>query len=66
MSAMKIRDAQILIVPGYKNSGEGHWQTRWQNKMPNASRVKQEAWSKPERDKWVGAVRQAIEDAELP
>ncbi|MEO1702275.1 MAG: alpha/beta hydrolase [Pseudomonadota bacterium] len=63
---MKIRDAQILIVPGYKNSGEGHWQTRWEAKMPNATRVEQEAWSKPERDDWVGNVRKAIENAALP
>ncbi|MEL6203025.1 MAG: alpha/beta hydrolase [Pseudomonadota bacterium] len=63
---MKIRDAQILIVPGYKNSGEGHWQTRWQNKMPNATRVEQVAWSKPERNAWVKAVRVAVETATLP
>ncbi|TIM62907.1 MAG: alpha/beta hydrolase, partial [Mesorhizobium sp.] len=26
---MKVRDADILIVPGYTNSGPDHWQSRW-------------------------------------
>ncbi|MEO0544720.1 MAG: alpha/beta hydrolase [Pseudomonadota bacterium] len=63
---MKIRDAQILIVPGYKNSGESHWQSRWQAKMPNAIRVEQESWTKPERDDWVERVKDAIANTTLP
>ncbi|WP_202110586.1 alpha/beta hydrolase, partial [Brucella abortus] len=26
---MKVKDADILIIPGYTNSGPDHWQTRW-------------------------------------
>lgn len=53
---MKIRDANIIIVPGYKNSSEDHWQSRWQEKIPSASRVEQTEWHKPVREHWVEAV----------
>ncbi|MWC39023.1 alpha/beta hydrolase, partial [Brucella abortus] len=29
MGGMKVKDADILIIPGYTNSGPDHWQTRW-------------------------------------
>ncbi|MEL6436879.1 MAG: alpha/beta hydrolase [Pseudomonadota bacterium] len=60
---MKIRDAHILLVPGYKDASPDHWQSRWEAKMPNVSRVTQAQWSKPERDAWVATVREAIEGA---
>jgi uncharacterized protein len=67
MSAvMKAADADILMVPGYENSGPEHWQTRWQQKLSSARRVKQRAWSKPERDEWVEAVAKAVNSAEKP
>ena len=36
MRRMKVKDADILIVPGYTNSGPDHWQTRWQAKLSTA------------------------------
>ncbi|RVB59940.1 alpha/beta hydrolase, partial [Mesorhizobium sp. M7A.F.Ca.CA.002.04.1.1] len=47
---MKVRDADILIVPGYTNSGPDHWQSRWQSKLSTARRVEQAEWSKPVRE----------------
>jgi predicted alpha/beta hydrolase family esterase len=63
---MKIRDADIVIIPGYRNSGAEHWQSRWQAKMKTARRVEQAEWTKPVRDDWVGAVRDAIAQASGP
>lgn len=63
---MKVKDADILIIPGYTNSGPGHWQTRWQQKLSTARRVEQDAWSKPVRDDWVANVVAAIDEAERP
>lgn len=57
---MKIRDADILIVPGYRNSEPDHWQSRWQAKMATARRVEQAEWTKPVRDDWVAGMRRAI------
>ncbi|MCV9960531.1 alpha/beta hydrolase [Pararhizobium sp. BT-229] len=50
---MKASEADILIVPGYTNSGPDHWQTRWQNKLASARRVEQAEWAKPVREDWV-------------
>lgn len=63
---MKVKDADILIIPGYQNSGPDHWQTRWQAKLSTARRVEQAAWSKPEREEWTAKVAEAVNEAERP
>lgn len=63
---MKVKDADILIVPGYTNSGPEHWQTRWQSRLSTARRVEQAEWSKPVRDEWVANVVAAVNEAERP
>lgn len=66
MEAMKVKDSDILIIPGYTNSGPDHWQTRWQAKLSTARRVEQVEWSKPVRDDWVAEVVKAVNAAERP
>ncbi len=66
LSAMKVRDADILIVPGYTNSGPDHWQSRWQSKLSTARRVEQTEWSKPVREDWTASVAKAVNEAEKP
>ncbi|HEY6632999.1 MAG TPA: alpha/beta hydrolase [Rhizobiaceae bacterium] len=63
---MKVKDADILIVPGYTNSGADHWQTRWQSKLSTARRVEQAEWSKPVREDWIRAMSSAVNEAERP
>ncbi|TCD14546.1 RBBP9/YdeN family alpha/beta hydrolase [Oricola cellulosilytica] len=63
---MKIKDAEILIVPGYTKPHLDHWQSRWLQKMPTARRVEQEHWSKPVREDWVERVRDEIARAQKP
>ncbi len=63
---MKIADAEILIIPGYTNSGPDHWQTRWERKMSTARRVEQAEWSKPLREDWVARVAEEVNKAEKP
>jgi uncharacterized protein len=63
---MKAADADIVMVPGYENSGPDHWQTRWQQKLSSARRVEQRAWNKPERAEWVETVAHAVNAAEKP
>ena len=66
LSAMKVKEADILIVPGYTNSGPDHWQSRWQSKLSTARRVEQAEWSKPVRDDWTSNVAKAVNEAERP
>jgi predicted alpha/beta hydrolase family esterase len=63
---MKVKDADILIIPGYTNSGPEHWQTRWQGKLSTARRVEQAEWSKPVLEDWVGELARAVNEAEKP
>ncbi|HTV70983.1 MAG TPA: alpha/beta hydrolase [Rhizobiaceae bacterium] len=63
---MKVKDADILIVPGYTNSGPEHWQSRWETKLSTARRVEQEEWSKPVREDWVTRVADAVNEATKP
>jgi predicted alpha/beta hydrolase family esterase len=63
---MRSRDASILIVPGTGNSGPDHWQSRWQAKLPTASRVEQASWDAPERLAWKRAIQAAVIASERP
>ncbi|HEY5817717.1 MAG TPA: alpha/beta hydrolase [Mesorhizobium sp.] len=63
---MKVKDVEILIIPGYTNSGPEHWQTRWQEKLSTARRVEQAEWSKPVREDWVERIAEAVNAAERP
>jgi len=63
---MKARAADILIVPGYGNSGPEHWQTRWQNRIPSARRLEQRDWLKPVLEEWVATVVAEANAAEKP
>jgi predicted alpha/beta hydrolase family esterase len=66
MRGMKVKDADILIVPGYTNSGPDHWQSRWQQRLSTARRVEQAEWSKPVREDWTANMIQAVNEAERP
>ncbi len=63
---MKTSDADILIVPGYKNSGPDHWQSRWQARLRTARRVMQDEWSKPVREDWTARMAEAVNEATRP
>ncbi|WP_272972114.1 RBBP9/YdeN family alpha/beta hydrolase [Comamonas terrigena] len=51
---------RIIIVPGWRDSGPGHWQTLWQEQLPQAERVVQDDWLTPRRDAWVQALERLI------
>lgn len=63
---MKASEADILIVPGYTNSGPDHWQSRWERKLSTARRVEQDAWSKPVLDDWTARLADYVNAATRP
>ena len=63
---MKAAEADILIVPGYTNSGPDHWQSRWQAKLSTARRVEQDAWSKPVVEDWTDRFAQTANACTRP
>ncbi len=56
---MRAADADILIVPGWSDSGPDHWQSRWQGKLSTARRVVQRDFEKPIRAEWEGTFSRA-------
>lgn len=60
------RPPVVLVVPGWRNSGPGHWQTLWADTLAGAMRVEQDDWVVPSRRAWVGAIERAVLEAPAP
>ncbi|MFM8609104.1 MAG: RBBP9/YdeN family alpha/beta hydrolase [Burkholderiaceae bacterium] len=58
-----MKPAHVLILPGWQNSGPGHWQTLWQERH-HYSRVEQHDWMRPLRGDWVARLEDQIIDRE--
>jgi len=58
--------SSIIIVPGWRDSGPGHWQSLWAERMPQARRVVQDDWLTPARAAWVGQLEKAVLAAPRP
>jgi len=50
----------IFTVPGLGNSGEGHWQTNWENRYGNFSRIQQYNWDFPVQNQWTQALEKQL------
>ncbi len=58
--------ASVVVVPGWRDSGEGHWQTLWTARLPSAIRVVQDDWITPSRTAWVRTLESTILGAPHP
>lgn len=56
----------ILIIPGWRDSGPGHWQSLWAEQLPGALRVQQDDWITPARAAWVASITRTILDQPEP
>jgi predicted alpha/beta hydrolase family esterase len=63
---MRTGDIDILIVPGWSNSGPDHWQSRWQRNLRTARRVEQANWLTPDRESWVARIVEEVARAARP
>jgi predicted alpha/beta hydrolase family esterase len=54
----------IVIVPGWRNSGPGHWQSLWAERFPGVVRVQQDDWVTPSRKAWVASITRTILEQE--
>lgn len=52
--------ANILIIPGWRDSPPGHWQSLWAEQLPGAVRVQQDDWITPNRAAWVESIARTI------
>lgn len=53
-------EVRYLIVPGWQGSPAEHWQSHWQQVLPECTRVEQEDWLLPERQAWVTQLERQI------
>jgi len=63
---MKIADADILILPGLGNSGDGHWQRRWAERFSTGRVIEQDDWENPDLRDWTATIVEAVEMAHRP
>jgi len=58
---------KYLNIPGLYNSGDEHWQTRWEHVYPDRfSRVQQEDWDAPNKEKWIDRLDKTIKEIDTP
>ena len=58
--------APVLIIPGLGGSGPEHWQSLWQARLPDARRVEQADWDKPDRAGWMAQLDTAVAQSKQP
>lgn len=63
MAAMRL---QPIIVPGWKNSGPEHWQSRWAVLLPHAVRIEQRDWENPAAPEWIATLAAEVDRARSP
>lgn len=51
---------RFIIVPGWRDSGPGHWQSLWAERLDDAVRVQQDDWITPSRQAWVASIARTI------
>jgi predicted alpha/beta hydrolase family esterase len=56
----------IIHLPGIGNSGEFHWQSRWESADPAIRRFAPANWDEPDLPDWIAALDEAVRAAETP
>lgn len=56
---------QVLVLPGWRGSGDAHWQTRWE-RLYGYQRVEQHDWMHPLRGDWSARLEETVIDAPAP
>ena len=50
---------QVLLLPGWQDSGPGHWQTEWEHRYAYL-RVVQHDWMRPLRGDWIARLEEVV------
>lgn len=58
-------DYEILLLPGYGNSGPEHWLTHWEHNFANAHRVVQDDWDRPDLIHWSVRLQSYVSQSHL-
>lgn len=54
-----LHDVRVLLLPGWENSGPGHWQSLWEHEHGDL-RVEQADWLWPKRGDWMARLEEVL------
>jgi hypothetical protein len=54
-----VKPQNVLILPGWQNSGPDHWQSRWEA-LHGYRRVEQHDWMTPKRGDWMARLEEVV------
>ena len=54
-----MKPRNVLILPGWQNSGPAHWQSRWES-AHGYRRVDQHDWMAPQRGDWMARLEDVV------
>ncbi len=57
--ASGVGEVRVLLLPGWLDSGPGHWQTLWEQ-ASGWQRVVQDDWQWPRRGDWMARLEEAL------
>ena len=60
-----MKASNILLLPGWQNSGPDHWQSLWEARH-GYPRVEQHDWMRPLRGDWSAMLEETVVDADGP
>eukprot|EP01036_Dinobryon_divergens_P003731 gene3731-4942_t len=60
-----MKASNILLLPGWQNSGPDHWQSRWEL-LHGDQRVEQDDWLWPRRGDWMARLEEVLLAGEAP
>lgn len=63
---LRLRELDVVLVPGLSDSGPEHWQTRWQARLPNVRRLVGVDFDRPTRAAWDPAIAALVAAATRP
>lgn len=55
-----MNQTKTYLLPGYANSGPGHWQTLWEALDPSFVRVAMPDWDHPVREAWCDSLDKTV------
>jgi predicted alpha/beta hydrolase family esterase len=64
-AASPFSDVRVLLLPGWLNSDEAHWQSRWQ-RLHGDERVEQDDWLWPRRGDWMARLEEVLLQSDRP
>lgn len=60
-----MKPENVLILPGWQNSGPDHWQSRWE-RTHGFTRVEQHEWVRPLRGDWISRLEDVLLSLDEP